>query len=226
MSSSTSVVDAAGPADNTPSGGAPSMSSVTVVVNAAGPTSSAPQGAHHRCLLQPWWGTLLNSSTTPPKGPAIDILQQVVAVASIYCQRLPAGHCGKSSLLGVLQSRHFVRIFSNPCNAKDSKKTPVKKISSNITKSEFIYKTKVSAPQVEMGSPVRLQDGARTAQLQASQFPEHRPVQPPELSQRVLAPPSLGKPGVLAAEAQQHVLCNYLRHDAALCLQPAGDDIF
>jgi hypothetical protein len=174
MSSSTSVVDAAGPTDSTPSGGAPSMSSTTAVVDAAGPTSSAPQGAHHRRLLQPWWGTLPNASTMPPKGPAIDILQQVVAVASIYCQRLPADHCGKSSLLGVLQARHFVRFFfSNPCDAKDSKKTTVKKISSNITKSKFIYKTKVSAPQVEMGSHVRLQDGARTAPLQASQFPEH-----------------------------------------------------
>jgi hypothetical protein len=71
--------------------------------------------------------------------------------------------------------------FLDPCDAKDSKKTTVKKISSNITKIEFIYKTKVSVPQVEAGSPMRLQAGTQTAQLQASQFPRHHPVQPPEL---------------------------------------------
>jgi hypothetical protein len=70
----------------------------------------------------------------------------------------------------------------------------VKKISSNITKIEFIYKTKVLAPQIEARSPMRLQASTRTVQLQASQFPRRRPVQPPELSQWVLAPPALGKP--------------------------------
>jgi hypothetical protein len=102
------------------------------------------------------------------------------------------GHCGKLSLLGVLQARHFMINFF-PCDAKDSKKTTVKKISSNITKTKFIYKTKVSTPQVEAGSPMHLL--ALIAQLQASQFPRRRPVQPLELPQRVLAPPTLGKPG-------------------------------
>jgi hypothetical protein len=37
-------------------------------------------------------------------------------------------------------------IFSDPCDVEDSKKTTVKNISSNITKIEFIYKTKVSVP--------------------------------------------------------------------------------
>jgi hypothetical protein len=102
------------------------------------------------------------------------------------------GHCGKLSLLGVLQARHFMINFF-PCDAKDSKKTTVKKISSNITKTKFIYKTKVSTPEVEAGSPMHLL--ALIAQLQASQFPRRRPVQPLELPQRVLAPPALGKPG-------------------------------
>jgi hypothetical protein len=48
------------------------------------------------------------------------------------------------------------KLFSDPCDAKDSKKTTMKKISSNITKIEVIYKTKVSAPQVEAGSPTHL----------------------------------------------------------------------
>jgi hypothetical protein len=49
-------------------------------------------------------------------------------------------------------------IFSDPCDAKDSKKTIMKKISSNITKTEFIYKTKVLPPQIEAGSPMHLQE--------------------------------------------------------------------
>jgi hypothetical protein len=35
----------------------------------------------------------------------------------------------------------------------------MKKISSNITKIEFIYKTKVLVPQIEAGTPMRLQAG-------------------------------------------------------------------
>jgi hypothetical protein len=46
--------------------------------------------------------------------------------------------------------------FLDPCDAKDLKKTTMKKISSNITKTEIIYKTKVLVPQVEVGSPMRL----------------------------------------------------------------------
>jgi hypothetical protein len=46
--------------------------------------------------------------------------------------------------------------FLDPCDAKDSKKTTMKKISSNITKTEFIYKTKVLLPQIEAGSPMHL----------------------------------------------------------------------
>jgi hypothetical protein len=46
----------------------PSTSSSTSVVDAAGPTGSAPQGVHHRRLLQPRWWTSLDSSTTPPRG--------------------------------------------------------------------------------------------------------------------------------------------------------------
>jgi hypothetical protein len=44
----------------------------------------------------------------------------------------------------------------DPYDAKDLKKTTVKKISSNITKTEFIYETKLLAPQVEAGSLIRL----------------------------------------------------------------------
>jgi hypothetical protein len=69
----------------------------------------------------------------------------------------------------MLQARHFMKeIFSDPCDAKDSKKTTVKYISYNITKIEFIYKTKVSTPQVGVGSPMCLEAGAQIAQLQAS----------------------------------------------------------
>jgi hypothetical protein len=44
-----------------------------------------------------------------------------------------------------------LRNFFYPCDAKASKKTTVKKISSNITKIGLIYKTKVLAPQIEAG---------------------------------------------------------------------------
>jgi hypothetical protein len=39
----------------------------------------------------------------------------------------------------------------------------MKKISFNITKIEFIYKTKVLAPEIEAGIPMRLRVGTRTA---------------------------------------------------------------
>jgi hypothetical protein len=65
---------------------------------------------------------------------------------------------------------------------------------------------------------MHLYTGARTAQLQASQFPGRRPMQPSELPQWVLAPSALGNLGVLVAEAHQHVLHNYLRQNAALHL--------
>jgi hypothetical protein len=67
MSSSTSVVDTVGPTGSTPRG--------PQVVDAAGPTGSAPRGP-----------TMMSTST------AIDVLQQVVSVTSIYSQRLPGGH--------------------------------------------------------------------------------------------------------------------------------------
>jgi hypothetical protein len=73
---------------------------------------------------------------------------------------------------------------------------------------------------------MHLYTGAQTAQLQASQFPGHRPMQPLELPQWVLAPSALGNLGVLVAEAHQHVLHNYLRQNAALHLQSVVDDIF
>jgi hypothetical protein len=50
------------------------MSSSTSMVDATGPADSTPQGACHRRHLQPRWWTLLDSSASPPKGPAIDII--------------------------------------------------------------------------------------------------------------------------------------------------------
>jgi hypothetical protein len=89
MSSSKSVVDAAGPTGSTPRepaidvvfklgarryrtrqqlplGGPPSMSSSNSVVNAAGPASNAPQGGRHRRHLQTQWSTLPNLLVAPP----------------------------------------------------------------------------------------------------------------------------------------------------------------
>jgi hypothetical protein len=130
------------------------------------------QQAHHRRLLQPWWWLLPDPPVAPPKGPAIDAFFNLNAA---HCrsrrQRPPGTNYGKLSLLGVLQARHFMRFFSDPCGAKDSKKTTMNKISSNIIKTEFIYKTKVSVPQVEVRRHMCLQAGSQTAQLQASQFP-------------------------------------------------------
>jgi hypothetical protein len=109
-SSSISVLAVAGPAGSHPL----STSSSTSVVATTEPTDSAPQEACHRRLLQPRWWPLPDPSTAPPMGPVIDVLQQELAVASIYCQHLPGGHCGKLSLLGMLQARHFMRIFLDP----------------------------------------------------------------------------------------------------------------
>jgi hypothetical protein len=194
------MVDAAGPVGSPTQG-----SAIDVIFNLGRGCCQThrqrPQGPRHRCLLQPQWWTLSDPLVAPRRGPtstststAIDMLQQVVGVASVYCQCIPGGHWLTISTGHATSKAFHMDFFSDTCNAKDSKKTTVKKISSNITKIGFIYKTKVLAPQIEAGSPMRLQDSTRTTQLQASSFPRRRPMQPPELSQWVLAPPALGKP--------------------------------
>jgi hypothetical protein len=70
------VVATGGPADSTV-GGPPSTSSSALVVATAGPAVSTP------------------------KGPAINVLQQMVVVASIYCQHLPGEHHGKHYCYGA-----------------------------------------------------------------------------------------------------------------------------
>jgi hypothetical protein len=116
-SSSTLVVDTAGPADSSPRGPA-----IDVFFNLGGGCfwthRQCPQVACNRCLLQHWWWMPPDPSAVPPeglpstssstsvvdaaeptgsapRGPAIDVffnldvLQQVVAIASIYYQHLP-----------------------------------------------------------------------------------------------------------------------------------------
>jgi hypothetical protein len=128
-SSSTSMVNAARPVGSAPQGPA-----IDIIFNIGGghcrTRRQCPQGARHRHLPQAQWWTLLDPPTAPPRGPPSsststtnDVMQQVVVFVGIYCQRL-SGATGKLSLLSVLQARHF------------------KKISSNITKTKFIYKTK------------------------------------------------------------------------------------
>jgi hypothetical protein len=97
LSSSTSMVDAAKPADSTPKGpsidvffnlsggrcrtypqcpppgGPPSTSSSISVVDAARPAGSTPQGVRHQCHLQHQWWTLPDPPEAPPRGPAIDV---------------------------------------------------------------------------------------------------------------------------------------------------------
>jgi hypothetical protein len=75
-----------------PPGGPPSMFSSTWVVDSVGPAGSVPKGACHRRHLQPRWWMLPDPPAAPPRGPAIDVLQQLVAIAGIHCQRLPGGH--------------------------------------------------------------------------------------------------------------------------------------
>jgi hypothetical protein len=117
------VVVAAGLASSTP-GGLPAMSSLATVVAAVELTGSTPrgpaidvsssygggryrthrqyrQGAHHRCLVWLWWWLLPDPPTALPRGPTVDVLQQMVAIASIYCQHLLGGQCGKHCRYGA-----------------------------------------------------------------------------------------------------------------------------
>jgi hypothetical protein len=163
-SSSTSVVDAAGPIGSTPR--APAIDVISnlgggrcrthrkrpqgphhrrslqnLVVDAVGPTDSAPQEAHHQCHLQPRWWTLPNPPImplgahhrcltatgsrcqyplpTPPRGPLVDYHYWVCYKQDISQE--------KFSILAMLRTQ---------------RRKPVKKISSNVTKAMFIYKTK------------------------------------------------------------------------------------
>jgi hypothetical protein len=52
----------------------PTTSFSNLVVDAVRPASSATQGGHHRCCLQTQSWTLPESTTTPPGGPAIDVI--------------------------------------------------------------------------------------------------------------------------------------------------------
>jgi hypothetical protein len=56
-----------------PLGALPSTSSSTSVVDDAGPASSALQGARHRCHLQHRWWTLSDPLAVPPRGATIDV---------------------------------------------------------------------------------------------------------------------------------------------------------
>jgi hypothetical protein len=68
------------------------MSSLNSVVDAVGPADNASQGARHRCHSKLGGGHYQTCWQCPPRGAAIDVLQQLVAVASIHYQRLPRGH--------------------------------------------------------------------------------------------------------------------------------------
>jgi hypothetical protein len=93
--SSTSVVAAAGPLDNTPQGGPPSTYSTSVVA-AAGPAASTPQGTRHQRLQLRWW-PLPDLPLAPPGGPPSTSSTSVVAAAGppdstaqgAHRQRLP-----------------------------------------------------------------------------------------------------------------------------------------
>jgi hypothetical protein len=55
-------------------GGPPSMSSSTSMVDAAGPTDSAHRGPAIDIVIKTRWRTLSDQPTVPPRGPAIDII--------------------------------------------------------------------------------------------------------------------------------------------------------
>jgi hypothetical protein len=78
--------------EHAPPRGAPSTSSLTSVVAAAGATDSTSQGACHRHLLQLQWWLLLELSTAPPWGPAIDVFFNFGGGCCwSYWQHLPGG---------------------------------------------------------------------------------------------------------------------------------------
>jgi hypothetical protein len=57
-------------------------------------------------------------------------------------------------------------IFLDPCDAKDSKKRNHEEdIIQHDKKQSLFTKQKMSVPQVQAGSPMRLQAGAQTTQL-------------------------------------------------------------
>jgi hypothetical protein len=88
-----------------------------------------------------------------PRGATINIYfnrHRCLATSGSRCQYLlpmpPRGPLVNYHYWRATSKAFHEEIFSDPCYAKDSKKTTVKKISSNITKIEFIYKTKVLVP--------------------------------------------------------------------------------
>jgi hypothetical protein len=65
------------------------MSSSTLVVDAAGPAGNAPKGARHRCRLQN--SVLSDPPIVPPRGPAIDIFFNLSGGRCRTRQQCPPG---------------------------------------------------------------------------------------------------------------------------------------
>jgi hypothetical protein len=68
------------------------MSSSTLVVDAAGPTGGALQGARHRPHLQNSVVDAAGSVGNALRGITIDVLQQLVVIVSIHYKRLLGDH--------------------------------------------------------------------------------------------------------------------------------------
>jgi hypothetical protein len=92
-----------------PSGGPPSTSSSTLVVDAAGPAGSTPKGPATDIIFRTQWWMLPDPPAAPPSGTAIDVLQQLVVVGIISTANASHGATGRLSLLHVLQAKHFAR---------------------------------------------------------------------------------------------------------------------
>jgi hypothetical protein len=92
MSSSNSVLDVVGPAGSAPRGPA-----IDVVLKLGGGRyrtrrQRPPRGPPSRSSSKLGGGRCQTHQQCPLGGPVIDVLQQLVAIASIHCQRLPRGH--------------------------------------------------------------------------------------------------------------------------------------
>jgi hypothetical protein len=85
-----------------------------MVVVVAGPDNSTPRGPAIDVFFNYGGGHCQTHWQHPLGGPSIDVLQQVIIIASIFWQHLPGGHCGRHYCYGVFywQDISWQSIFS------------------------------------------------------------------------------------------------------------------
>jgi hypothetical protein len=125
-----------------PPGGSPLTSSSNSTVDAAGTAGSAPRGPVIDVFFKTLWWTLSDPPAVPPRGTTIDVLQQLITISSIHCQRLPGGRWLTITTGRATSKKFCENFFWILAMLRTQRREIVKKISSNVIKSKVYLLSK------------------------------------------------------------------------------------